>query len=117
MGVTRAVSYACAPLGDVEECQRLGAVDRAMGREGCVGGSAGDLVCGSPGNRLIIILAARYVIKVVAVCILRRAADSSPQNGHCMSTGAKHIRRKRCSRGAGYDVLLQRPHNCFVIRS
>lgn len=105
------------PLDDVKECKRLSAVDRAMGRKGYVGGSAGDLVCGSPGNGLIIILAARHVIKVVAGCILRRAADSSPKDGHCMSAGAEHIRGERRRRGSGYDVLLQRPHNCFVIRS
>lgn len=105
------------PLDDIKECQRLGAGDRAMGRKCRCRRSAGDVVCGSPGDGSVVILAARPVIKVVAGCILRRAADSSPKDGHCMSAGAEHIRGERRRRGSGYDVLLQRPHNCFVIRS
>ena len=68
-----------------------------MGRKGRVGGSAGDLVCGCPGNGLIIILAARHVVKDVAGCVLRRAANSSPQKCQRMNSGTKRIGRKGSS--------------------
>ena len=70
------------PLDDIEERQRLGAGDRAMGRKGRFGCSAGDPVCGSPGDGSVVILAARHIVKMIATTLLRRAADSPPQDGH-----------------------------------
>lgn len=76
------------PLDDVKERQRLGAGDRAMGRKCRCRRSAGDVVCGSPGDGSVVILAARPVVKMIATTLLRRAADSPPQDGHCLCAGA-----------------------------
>ena len=76
------------PLDDIKERQRLGAGDRAMGRKCRCRRSAGDVVCGSPGDGSLVILAARPVVKMIAIPLLRRAADSPPQDGHCLGAGA-----------------------------
>ena len=82
------------PLGDVEKCHRLGAVDRAMGRKCRCRRSAGDMVCIGPSDGSVVILATRHIVKMIAITLLRRAADSPPQDGHCMCSGAEHVGRK-----------------------
>ncbi len=85
------------PLDDVKECQRLFTVDRAMGRKCRCRRSAGDVVCIGPSDGSVVILAARYAIKVVASCILSRVAYSSPQKCQRMNSGTKRIGRKGSS--------------------
>ena len=76
------------PLDDIKERQRLGAGDRAMGRKGRFGRPAGDVVCIGPSDGSVVILATRHIVKMIAITLLRRAADSPPQDGHCLGAGA-----------------------------
>lgn len=76
------------PLDDIEERQRLGAGDRAMGRKCRCRRSAGDVVCIGPSDGSVVILAARHIVKMIAITLLRRAADSSPEDGHCLGARA-----------------------------